>query len=67
MIKQTIFFNDLSDAAQRTLREKVRDRLIEDGTVELNGEESEEIFLDRLYKSIDHYINVRNHPVEYRL
>ena len=67
MIKQTIFFNDLSDTTQRTLREKVRDRLLEDGTVEMNGEESEEIFLDRLYESVDHYINVRNHPVEYRL
>jgi hypothetical protein len=67
MIKYNIYFQDLKEDAQQELWALVSKRLLEEGLVEQEKEESEEQFLNRLQEETDHYINTHNLAFKYKL
>jgi len=67
MIKSTIDFKDLQEDVQEEVWVLVSKRLLDDGWVQRESEESEADFQDRLWEATDQYINTHNVALAYQL
>jgi hypothetical protein len=67
MINYTIYFQDLKEDVQQELWALVSKRLVDEGLVERDEEETEEQFLNRLQEETDNYINTHNFAFKYKL
>ena len=67
MVKSTIVYKDLQEDVQEEVWVLVSKRLLDDGWVQRNAEESDEDFQDRLWEATDQYINTHNVALAYQL
>jgi len=67
MVKSTIVFKDLQEDVQEEVWVLVSKRLLDDGWVQRDAEESDEDFQDRLWEATDQYINTHNVALAYQL
>ena len=67
MVKSTIVYKDLQEDVQEEVWVLLSKRLLDDGWVQRDAEESDEDFQDRLWEETHHYIHTHNAVLEYQL
>jgi hypothetical protein len=67
MIKSNIDFEDLQEDVQDEVWVLVSKRLLDDGWVRREADESDADFQDRLWEETHHYIHTYNAVLEYQL
>jgi hypothetical protein len=67
MTKYNIYFQDLKEEVQDELWALLSKRLLDDGLIKQEQDETEDAFLMRLWEETEHYINTHNFANKYKL